>query len=278
MTVDLKSDPSSRLWQWLEDVVPSHQGLVWCHTTDSYAFRDIMESGVCKLEACEVPAEKLLYLFYGRPAFRVRDDHIGKAGVAPVVLLFDESLIHAGKRLYPFDSGAFNHNYYEQWFHRRMALKDFELACTADAARKVIAAFFGSAVNYLKTAAQMGSKSCAGDFEVAAVFDLFRTYGTYRSQGGNADSPSAREPIKVDDRRIAVELQLDADVSLDEQVLRAVIYPDELGPVEWLERFKRTHPSIMFSEYMTGFDKTPGNFQALLEDRAFGLQKEMGYV
>ena len=61
---------------------------------------------------CEVFDEYLVYLFYGRPAFRWEEKGERK-GIYPICFQFASNAIEP-HRIFPFDSGAFYHNYYNE--------------------------------------------------------------------------------------------------------------------------------------------------------------------
>jgi hypothetical protein len=71
--------------------------MAWCHTTDTYALRSMIETGLLTPKLCDVFGEHLSCLFYGRPAFRrVSDSIVDTSGRAPVVIVFDPVLATHG--------------------------------------------------------------------------------------------------------------------------------------------------------------------------------------
>jgi hypothetical protein len=185
-----------------------------------------------------------------------------------VVLLFDEELIKAGKRLYPFDTGAFITNRYENWIHPKMKLTDFELKCTMEAPRKHVAAFFGTNQNYLKTRTKKEMKAHSGEFEVQALIDLFQEH-----------APKVKREERIDDRRMVIELQVDSGIEINAHPLLAVIYPDELEQASWFKKFMyESSSTVVFRDYRLNVNQLASDYQALLEDRSFDIQRKLGLV
>jgi hypothetical protein len=221
------------------------------------------ESGECRLHSCPVFKEDLLYFFYGRPAYRVSDEPMSKSSSQPVVLLFDPMLVKFGKRLFPFDSGAFHTNRLDSWMDPEMKLPHFELKCGGDGAMRFVAAFFESNDNYLRTRVRSSIKKYGGEFEVSALVRLLHGVG----QG------------KADDRRMAVELQLDTTVQLCPGQLKAVIYPDELEESDWFSSFLTSlQKDVALDSYKPHYAKLASEYQVFLEERARALQEAMGVV
>jgi len=87
--------------------------------------------------------EHLLYFFYGRPAFRFKDEM-----EIPVVFIIEPILKDINK-VYPFDSGAFNNLYIDNYrLDSRTPISDYELLNNFLAIRQYINAIFGSNHNY----------------------------------------------------------------------------------------------------------------------------------
>lgn len=251
----------SRLWTWLLNVPPYPKSLAWCHTTDGYTLRSLIASGFFEPKLCPIFGEDLSYFFYGRPAYRVADTPLTIQSKAPVIVVLNPGLIDRGKRLFPFDTGAFAEDKYTRWMHARMQLADFEFACSSDAPNRHVASFFGTNTAYL------GVKGCippipySGEFEVESLVTLLN----------DTDTTTA------DDRRLAVELQVGEVIPFDDPVVWALIIPDELQQAPWLKAYlgaRRT--TIECLTYMLTPLKPPSDYQALLEDRAVQLQQRRG--
>jgi hypothetical protein len=261
-----KNEPP-RLWNWVKDVAPHSNALAWCHTTRAHLFRDMVESGECRIQLCKVFAEELLYFFYGRPAYKIGNDPMWKSSSLPVVLLFDPSLVEFGKRLFPFDSGAFHENRLERWMDPAMKLDHFQLECGIEPLKRFVRAFYESNDHYLRTRVRKDIareiKQYGAEFEVSALVRLLQEAG----EG------------TTDNRAMAAELQLATSVLLGPQHLKAIIYPDELEQAEWFNTFlARFKEDIKWDRYEPQPSKLCHEYQGHLEERARVIQGALGYV
>jgi len=254
-----------RLWNWVKSVKPHPKALAWCHTTRAYDFRDMVESGECRIQPCTVFSEDLLYFFYGRPAYRVGNHSMRDSAELPDILLFDPSLVDTGKRLYPFDSGAVEGDRMSERRPRGMTLGNFALECGSDPVKRFVAAFYESNDHYLKTQVRKDIKKevkkYGGEFEVTFLIQVLQDAGIG----------------KVDDRIMAVELQVATSIRLDSPALMGVIYPDELEEAEWFTPFFRER-GIRWDRYEPHPAKVTMEYQAQLEKQARDIQASMGYV
>jgi hypothetical protein len=262
------AEVQARLWNWLKNVEPYTKTLAWCHRTNAYRFRDMVESAECSIKLSDSCAEGLLYLFYGRPAYRLANDSMSKSSSLPIVLLFDPLLVQLGKRLYPFDSGAFQGKLLNPWMDPEMQIDHFQLECGSEPVRRFVRAFFESNDHYLRARGRKDVgrdiKQYGGEFEVSALVRLHQGAG----EG------------KVDNRAMVAELQLATSIVLSPKYLRGLIYPDELEQADWftsfLDSIKRggvkprlyePQPAMLNYEY-----------QGALEEHARVIQDALGYI
>lgn len=260
MTKHTTGTPSP-LWKWLNSIEPVKNHLAWCHTTDAFRLRKMIVDKFFEPSHCKVFDEDLSYFFYGRPAFRRRDQEQTRlSSRTPIAIILHPSLVDMGCRMYPFDSGAFT-GHYKQWMHPEMKLSDFELICSPDAPKKSIAAFFGNNVNYLRATSTAPPKPYDGEFEVESVVELLR-------------DPSSHD---ADDRRLAIELQVGKKIDFDSKAILALIAPDELEEAIWFQEFMNgPGRGIIVSTYKTMLLRRIGEYQALLEEHALEIQESRG--
>lgn len=207
----------SRLCQWMQNISPCPKELAWCHTTDAYAFRGMVECGQFVPQPCDRFGGTRTYFFYGRPAYRLNEaalQSMGTTARAPVVIIASSEILSASHRMFPFDTGAFLDRRYCDWFHRCMELCDFELTSLVDAHRRYIASFFGTNRNYLALKPTVPPLAYAGAFEVEAMVALLQ-------------DPAI---VRADDRKLAFELQVQAPIPLRAPWVRALILP-KLRPI-----------------------------------------------
>lgn len=251
----------SELWQWLKGVPPFPKQLAWCHTTDAYHLRTIIKTGLFEPSPCTVFDQKLLYFFYGRPAYRSESaDSLMHTAKAPVVIVLAPGLITKGTRLFPFDTGAFKSRY-KSWLYPDMELSDFELACSDNAPERHVQAFFGSNLDYLQLKGVEPPPACQGSFEAESIVKLIK----------DESNESA------DDRRIAVELQLDAPIAFDASTVMALIVPDELTQATWLEAFAAgAGAGVALHTYPLAVVRRASHYQVFLEEMVAEIQKDRG--
>jgi hypothetical protein len=241
----------SRYWAWLSAVHPVDSPLVWCHTTDGYRLRSMIESGAITPQPCSVFNKKLVYAFYGRPGYRSRHDgSIGLAARAPVIVTFRSTLALRGTRLYPFDTGAYAAGRYQRWLHPNTTVDDFALPATNDAARKHVSAFFQSNDNYLKANPKTPQLEHHGEFEVEQLKHILSDIDAEES----------------DTRRLAMELQVDTPIPLNPSIVDSVVLPAELQDSAWLTAFVNgSGAGISIVAYDLQHNRRLDEYQMLLE-------------
>lgn len=238
-------------WQWLRKTAPSNDRLKWCHRTDAFALRGIINSGSVAPRMCNIFQEPLIYLFYGRPAYRSNEfQQLRLAAKAPVIIIFNNKIECSGVRLFPFDSGAFDSRY-DQWRHQDMQLSGFCMPCGQDAAERHVAEFFGSRKKYLSMEAVRPQRSYAGEFEVEAIAEILND----------------KSSVPADDRRLAIELQVNRTLMLQSDETFAVIIPESISDAEWFTRWSEgPGAGIIVKTYQLRPLHTAGHYQAALED------------
>lgn len=164
------------------------------HTTDGYSGRDIIDNKELCPDMCPVFNENLLYFFYGRPAYRVGDTKNATSQICfmPVCFVLKPEAVSSIKRIFPFDSGAFNRNMFEKYMHPKMKKEDFFLDISLDMASRVVSFFYGSNYKYYSGEVQQPEIPC-DQFEVESYYQLI------------AD----KNKTDHDDRCSTIELQTD---------------------------------------------------------------------
>lgn len=186
--------------------------MAWCHTTNMWLLAKIVRESKIAPRYCRVFKEDLLYLFYGRPAYRkVSDENVGTTARAPAVIVFRPEGVKPAKRMYPFDSGAFPDRY-ERWLAGGMGLEDFALGDDLQMAQRHVRAFFGSNSGYLLCSPATPSPAPGAEFEVETLTRMYHDTGA----GGAGD-----------DRRHALELQIDHAVEIGPTTILAIVVPEE---------------------------------------------------
>ncbi len=176
---------------FLESVMPARASMSLLHCTNVERGVGIMQAGDLQPSACPVYGEELLYLFYGRPAYRSNPS--ATAGRI--------------EELWPFDSGGFAR--YHDLLGPHLDRNAFELDTGADLPGRIVAAFFETNGNYY--------------FQRPAVAERDLPISRLEARGYArliAD-PSLRDD---DDRCATIEVQFDREVRLAD-ALQAIVAP-----------------------------------------------------
>jgi hypothetical protein len=182
------------------------------HTTEAYFLKKIVATNKITVQPCNVFAgERLSYFFVGRPAYKKELNAEAEYWQLPVCFVF-EFFVDGVRRIFPFDSGAFKS--FPDYIGM-MDIKEFEVGSDSRAPHKIIGTFFTSSQNYyrLNPRDQLQFESTFGvellDEEIKALHKLIQAKGK-----------------KFDDRRFAIEMSFDHDVSLLDKKPLAIIIPE----------------------------------------------------
>jgi hypothetical protein len=185
------------------------------HTTESYYLKKIIESGKLSAQRCNVFAgENLSYFFVGRAAYKRDLEQEAEYWELPTCLVFSY-FVEGVKRIFPFDSGAFEAKRYPS-FVSMMDRSEFEMnASDVEAPHKLIGTFFTSSRNYYRLQARPKDQFETMfdvdvlDEEMKALHKLIQ----YKDK-------------KFDDRRFAIEMQFDNDIALKDRKPILAIFPE----------------------------------------------------
>jgi hypothetical protein len=185
-------------------------GIGLTHVTDCVNISGVLASGKLEPRPCAIFKKDLLYLFYGRPAYRRKWD--GEAtsnlGYARICFILHDDVAQKASRILPFDSGGYDR--FKHAFHDQLALEDFEID-PADSPRKIVAAFYDDFVGYYWMKPTPGLTFPLSQNIVDSYYKLIT---------GNLKEA-------FDDRCAAIEVQLEQSLLLAGQVL-AVIGPNQM--------------------------------------------------
>jgi hypothetical protein len=205
----------SRFADFARSNTPASPTMPIVHTTDWHVFREIMQNRSTLVNhLCPVFHEDLLYFYYAKPTYRMHPDvePTSLMSYYLVSILFEPTSMGAFHRIFPFDSGAFAQGLYRSNVHPRMKVEDFELQKTIDAVTEAVDVFFGSNANYFKGKPKDGITIRSTDIEAEAYLSIIRT--------------PAR--THADDRRAAIEIQINRSLDIRTADILAVILPEDL--------------------------------------------------
>jgi hypothetical protein len=218
--------PKGRFKRFVQTVEPAEPSLPLTHLTDAYRFEETRLSDGLQPRVCKVFGEPLLYLFYGRPSYRVHLDEepTGLDHYLPVCILFRNASMPSPKRIFPFDSGAFYKGLYSNAVHRDMGLDDFSLEAHPSTPGRIVSLFFGSVEAYFLASPTPVSTLPVTEFEARSYAALI----------------ASQLRSNTDDRGSAIELQIDVEVRLSD-CAEAVVAPGPLLDSPDIKRFLHAH-------------------------------------
>jgi len=207
----------------VREAAPVEANLPLTHITDAYSLRDIVDTGELGPQPCRVFEEPLVYLFYGRPAYRVAAqlESTGLDAYWPICFVMRREAV-VPKRIYPFDSGAFHHGRFSDFMHGSMIKEDFELDIDPSTPGRLLNLFWPNAASYFDNRRPLEPEFDPFDFEAKAYSELVRARG--------ANAP-------FDERHSAIEIQTEQPLELAGNLL-AVILPTDFASKGMAEKFE----------------------------------------
>lgn len=194
--------------------------LPFFHSCDAFWARSIIAEKEFKIRECKVFKEKLAYFFYGRPAYKSSNNESSKlSSLFPISFILDGSLLNGIKRIAPFDTGAFNEGLYNEFMHSGMSINDFLLTPKMKSILKIVAHFFGSNKLYFDDQPKKEIDIGPMDFEAESYHKLINKV----SKG------------EVDDRKSSIEVQIDEDLVISKDLVKAVIIPDHFADSKYIQ-------------------------------------------
>jgi hypothetical protein len=165
---------------------------------------------------CNVFHEHLLYFFYGRPAYRhtLGGEPSGNLDLCPVCFVFKPHTIgSAAKRVFACDSGAIQNGYFVD--HLFPPDRDeMELDTAIESACKLVPLLFGDNRRYYTGEAMQARPPAFVPGTPAARFH---------------DLLIDTAPGPGDDRRSAIEVQMNSPVPLDHHLLYVILPKEKLN-------------------------------------------------
>ena len=261
--------PKTRFKDFVERASSGIPNLPFIHITDGYNLEDILQPKKLKALQCKVFSREILYMFYGKPAYRSK--HGGSNFLTchlPCVFIFNpEKLKDKISSVYPFDTGAFTGGYYSSFFHPKTRVDDFQLSPTVSAAQQVVQTFFQSNKEYFEGGSRKNVDLPPMNFEVEGYIELSRVPA----------HPEANSRIKLDERTSAVELHFHNDVDLTDSLIGCII-PSAFFDVKAIaELVNEINPEIIRSYtsiHKMTYEGIAGKIYEIVED----IYKEKGFL
>ena len=201
-----------RLTEYLLRSAPTVARMDLIHCTNAGNGFEIFGRGELSPTPCLEYGADLLYLFYGRPAYKpgARIGASANLDLAPIALVIDTSVLEAAVRMVPFDSGAFPR--YEPLIGPGLKRTDFELAGDPTLPLRLVRAFYHTNRSYYDQQPGLLERDIAPSVRAA------RAYARLIADTAIRDT---------DDRLGTIELQFSQSIPLAE-ALRAIIAPSQM--------------------------------------------------
>jgi hypothetical protein len=252
-----------KLATYLSGTAPAKPPLPLVHGTDMYHFTSIGESGSLSPTACPFFKEDLVYLFYGRPSYRVatRSNPRRNLLYAPTCFVFRPEVATSIARVYPFDTGAFHEGLYNDYLHASMKLDDFMVGNAPDLPGQIVSAFFGDNDKYYKGQHKVLPDVHISPNEVQVYYDMIASTGA----------------TEMDDRAYTIELHSTSAISMSGNLVGVVLpAPAMDNPViaglvlnEW---------KIPFLTYHAFSKLRPIEYHGQVVEKVYELLKRGGYL
>lgn len=181
------------------------------HTTRCEVLSHIVTSHqLLATTACGVFGEHLLYFFYGRPAYRhtLGGEPSGNIDLCPVCFVFKPHTIGgAAKRVFACDSGGVHKGFFAPLL-TPPDRDEMQLETTLESARKLVSLVFGTNENYFLGKAKATIPAAFAPGSPAARFHALL---------------NDKCALAGDDRRSAIEVQMDSPIALGHNLLYVVL-------------------------------------------------------
>ncbi|SDF14220.1 hypothetical protein SAMN05216464_11398 [Mucilaginibacter pineti] len=187
--------------------------LPFFHSCDAYYLQSILANKKLIPRECKVfNNEKLLYLFYGRPAYKsALTENSSLISRMPVCFIFKPACNMDMKRICAFDSGGYS--LYESFMHPGMTVDNFLMTPNITSVHKTVDYFYDNNLGYFTGNPKNQISYDPIEFHIESYYNLLK------------DSSAN----KRDDRKASIEIQLNHELELTPDTLAAVILPSNLA-------------------------------------------------
>lgn len=211
--------PPSSFFNFVNTEEGAGKVLPLVHIVSAYRFRSLIEYDKLIPQHCQNFGEKLIYLFYGRPAYKTENaEFFDLMFNWPIVFIFDHTKVQGIAAVYPFDTGAFFLGLYRRFFSKDSKVSDFTFPGSLEYAEKLSQAFYLSNYEYMHGKSTKNINASIFDFETAGVQRLSKE-PSYTERAGT-------DQVVRDERSNSIEVQVTEEILIKEAA-RAVIVPQQ---------------------------------------------------
>ncbi len=187
---------ASRFSQYISTTREVTPRLPLTHTTDVLGFRGILEEGQIEIGEPNSSNERLIFFFYDRPAYRPDSLPNGYQGPTlpfmPCSIVLRDNAVATSKRIYSFDSWAYDEGRLQLYIHPKMKIEDFQIEPSMGMPPRLVEMFYGS-----------NDKYYSGEPKIMAIPPAESEVQCYYSIINHRATPG------LDDRSSAIEIQTD---------------------------------------------------------------------
>lgn len=223
------------------------------HTCDGFSFRKILASGKLKKTTCPVFEEDLLYFFYGKPSYRTTRDNQASSQMShfPISFVLDiEKCNSSPHKIFPFDSGAFNHGMFKDYFHEETTFENISLNPKTETSRNFIASFYDCNEDYLQTRLKGNLSVTPLAYEVEGYVSLV--------------SSSKKTPF--DDRSSTLEISYSQDIPLSPENILYIVVPSVYLDDPYVRKTLEDDWKVKIGTY-TIFHGNPNEYVSIVKER-----------
>lgn len=227
------------------------------HSTSLINFREIVKQNIITATKCPVFKEDLLYLFYGKPSYRIASSSGARTDISycPICFILKSSAFKSVKRIFPFDSGAFQDGLYSSHIPAEITLNKFLLQTDKKIPAKVVKLFFGNNMSYFLGDASNLLAIGTMDFEIRYYHELISSTGA----------------SCTDDRKSSIEIQIDQNVTLNKDTVYAVVLPtSSLQDPDVLSAINKTWQTIPIT-YNTFKSTAPIEYHGVIREKVINF-------
>lgn len=203
--------PQTNLGCRLRASVPQRALMPLTHTTSAIKFQKVIDIGGLQPQACSTMKQDLVYLFYGRYAYRAKRDleYQEFATHAPIVLILNPKSAGPFAHIFPFDTGHYPHDYNPLV---SIAMEDFRLD-SLEMAECAIDLFWLDRWDYVRF-----------DVNSARQPSHFRGFDSIaKLYAGLLHSSS-----EADDRRGTIEVASTIEIPINTTTLLGIVLPTDM--------------------------------------------------
>jgi len=241
------------------------------HTSSAYSFDEIAHDNKLKPPGkCRHFGEDLVYMYYGRPAYRTQSSKTARLRFNyPFIFIFDPSKISQVKRIFPFDTGAFDDGLFSSFYDKSSKLNDFELGPDLENAKRLSNGIYGSHRNYIRGVVEKNLDVPLNGFEAQGLVEQARL-PPFLSDG-------RPDEVTLDERSSSIEVQVKGKISIEDAIIGLILPQLYLAEPFVVEALDRWSPKVIRT-YEVIENHSPGGWMGLVYHQVLAAYRELGFI